>query len=415
MMICKVTGVNNTMSTTERKLYNEGRVVGYSAYEIYVKQFLSEHKDDASKQPATEREWLSASISSGSALLYKFPKVSDITTEEGIMILEQDTDWIYQIPLPAETRLGAATNILGSLFIGSGKTADPSSGWVTHVIDYGGLVTNGESIDESSKSASYTPTDDTAALISEYVKIIDGVVLQPGTWKDSGVTEPQKDLSPDLSNRPIIRLHIRGPITKEFYILFTGFTSRAILEGTTGLDGSINTSAPEDGDFLGPAVYPWANKIIFSLPTCFANYLSVDLSRKEATIQGSTIADLPNPDLLYMHVGNKQEISLPFSDSAGNQYPISKSPNTSIEPDNNMLQWATILKALISDAAIDLLGERLRSMKNTLTQSESSNADMCPYIEFGTAPNIKRLYISSTKPTGTIPEGSIGIGWSSNT
>ena len=39
------------------------------------------------------------------------------------------------------------------------------------------------------------------------------------------------------------------------------------------------------------------------------------------------------------------------------------------------------------------------------------------YIEFSTSLNAqgissgKRLYISSTEPTGDIPEGSLGIGW----
>ena len=40
-----------------RVLYNEGRVVGYSAYEIYIQQLKAVDPDAT---PATEKEWLAS-------------------------------------------------------------------------------------------------------------------------------------------------------------------------------------------------------------------------------------------------------------------------------------------------------------------------------------------------------------------
>ena len=49
-------------------IYNEGRVVGYSAYEVYVRHSLSEN---AERTPATALEWLSSSIAMGTSMLLK--------------------------------------------------------------------------------------------------------------------------------------------------------------------------------------------------------------------------------------------------------------------------------------------------------------------------------------------------------
>ena len=61
-----------------KEIWNEGRVTGLSAYEIYVKQHLVE---DPANPPATEREWLSASIAMGSSMLLKVPEVGDKHTK----------------------------------------------------------------------------------------------------------------------------------------------------------------------------------------------------------------------------------------------------------------------------------------------------------------------------------------------
>ena len=60
-----ILGVDSYMP---RQLWNEGRVVGLSAYEVYLKQHLSKNPDI---EPATEIEWLAASIASGSSMILK--------------------------------------------------------------------------------------------------------------------------------------------------------------------------------------------------------------------------------------------------------------------------------------------------------------------------------------------------------
>lgn len=528
-----------------KQIYNEGRVVGYSAYEVYVREHLSE---DPNTNPATEREWLSASLASGASLLFKFP-ISEESQNH-----QNNEDWMYQVELPSVTRLGAANTIVGSLFRGSATT--DTEGWATCITDYGDLIVNDSSLQDTASSNndvnSWSDEDKTSLV--QYMKIIDGVVLQPGQWRNSGISQPVKDLSPDLSQKPIIRLHIRGPITHEFYVLFTGFTIRTVLSGTAGLDGSTQTNMPADGDFLGPAVYPWANKIIFSVPTSYVSYFVSNSYERKITgtgiqnkdndykvVDDTSVIDMKtsNPGTYYSikhsdarqpldvtdfttlgdgtsvltvyqrsnkyppalwgtyidskgqnylnpidivapgtvkmfenasesdlqdyqdtfpgtigmnknddgtvnvlnsegHIvpmaevshkpitttggtnsgaqavvtqtGDKKEISLSLGEGGSdNQYVISAKPSTKLSADD--LQWADLLTALVVDKAIDILGERLKSVKQTLIKSESSSANQCPYIEFGPDGSKKRLYISSTEPKGDIPVGSIGIGW----
>lgn len=88
-----------------KEIYNEGRVQGMSAYEVYVREHLSE---DPETNPATEREWLSASIASGSSLLLKF------TVSQESRNRKDNEDWMYQIELPEGTRLGAANTVIAS-------------------------------------------------------------------------------------------------------------------------------------------------------------------------------------------------------------------------------------------------------------------------------------------------------------
>lgn len=246
-----------------RELYNEGRVQGMSAYEVYVREHLSEDDTD----PASEREWLAASLASGSSLLYKMHPVS-----------VQSDDFIYniKIPLPEGTRLSAANTVTASFF--DGEAQIDTDRWARKVTSYGNLIVNNSVLVDTNKAQvnNVIWSDDKKAQLKDYMKIFDGVVLQPGTWADTSDHNPAKDLKPSLSDAPFIQLQIRGPITTEFYILFTGFTIRTVLSGSCGLDGSTNTTSSADGDFLGPAVFPWANKIIFTMPTSYVSCLMND-------------------------------------------------------------------------------------------------------------------------------------------
>lgn len=270
-----------------RIIYNEGRVVGLSSHEIYVKEALGEFPN---MDPATEREWLASSLGSGASLLYKMSQTLD----------HSDIDeWILQVELPGDSRLGAANTIVASWFDGEAEV--DAQGWATKVTSYGDLLLNDSTLtgkpSSESKYANVNWSADKKEKFKGFLKILDGVVIQPGTWTETGST-PTNDFSPDLGQKPFIRLKVKGNIDKPFYILFTGFTIRTVLAGTTGLDGSTATYRPDDGDFLGPAIYPWANKIIFSIPTSYTAEFELtkytrDINHEgELTIDDSSVIDM---------------------------------------------------------------------------------------------------------------------------
>lgn len=289
-----------------KEIWSEGRVVGYSAYEIYVKQHLSE---DAVTPPASEREWLAASLAMGSSLLYKLPDVTQ-SDQYGYHYLTFE--------LPSNSNLAAANTIVASYFDGEGYLEDPnsSSGWAVHVASYGSLLPNNSATSPSGVAPSEVipaadiPTVNRARL-SDYMKIVDGVVINRGSWVTSDVQPPQKDFQPSFgSYRPYIRLRIKGKITNHPWILFTGFTIKAVLAGTVGSDTSIDTTAPEDGDFLGPAAFPWASKIIFSVPNSYITQVlnsHYERSIESPTSQGSLVDRLVEDSLVIDMQASKPE------------------------------------------------------------------------------------------------------------
>lgn len=248
-----------------RILWNEGRVVGYSAYEVYVRCVLTDNPD---AEPASEKEWLSSTIAMGSSMLLRVG--TDILN--GLHYIE--------VPFPSNSRLCAANTIIASLFLGSGEVSgDPiATGWASKVTDYGPLIRN---TSESSPSGSTIPPEDHSAIsftseqieqIKNYMLISDGIVIQPGTWTVSGTT-PYKDFHPTLSAVPKLRIALSNKVTTPFYILLTGFTNKGVISGTAGFTSAINTSSPADGDFLGPWEFPWAAKVLFNVSPFMLQYL----------------------------------------------------------------------------------------------------------------------------------------------
>ena len=249
-----------------REIYSLGRVAGFSAYELYVRQ--NEYEDPGSI-PASEREWLASTIAMGSSMLCRI---------EADMSHDPEDDWVLEVPFPENTRLGAANTIVGSFFRGE---AEYYNGWAQRVTDYGELVCNTAENhpDAEVTNASNMPIQDVTNWptelkeeLAQYLKIVDGVVLQPGRWPDSENKPPEKDFLPNLGEVPVLRLHIKGRIERDFQVLLTGFTIRTVVRGVVGLDGCTASPAPEDGDFLGPGQYPWANKVIFTVPTSYVAY-----------------------------------------------------------------------------------------------------------------------------------------------
>lgn len=272
-----------------RQIWNEGRVQGYSAYEIYLKQSLSDNPD---LQPATEREWLASSIACGSSMVVKIPKTSN------------DTGYL-DISLPENSRLCAANVIFANLFLGNCEY-DANSYFAKRVINYGFCINNKLNSHPDVNGTQIPTTDDDTSLervisYSEaYNKIIDGVVIQPGKWSETGDEDGQyMDLSPDMSKSPFIRIFYSGKIESTVQILLTGFTIRSVISGICGIDGSYNATSPQDGTFLGPSQFPWAAKIIFSQST--ATSVSLNMSNYARQIRGeSSVSKLRGKSLVDM-------------------------------------------------------------------------------------------------------------------
>lgn len=279
-----------------RQIWNEGRVQGYSAYEIYLKQALSDNPD---LQPATEREWLASSIACGSSMVMRLPVLVP-NSLEGTNYLD--------IPLPQNSKLCAANVIFANLFIGECEY-DEESYFAKRVIDYGFCISNTPKSHPSTTNiprgdSSEESVDDMMAFASTYNKIIDGIVIQPGKWTETGDNAGQyMDLSPDMSKAPFIRIFYSGYLTSSIQIMLTGFTIRSVISGVCGLDGSYNATSPEDGTFLGPAQFPWAAKIVFSQSTATSVVLNMSNYKRQikgeeapSTLEGKSLVDMQTCD-----------------------------------------------------------------------------------------------------------------------
>lgn len=295
-----------------KEIYNEGRVVGFSAYETYVKQFLAE---DPTGDPASEKEWLAASLASGASMILRLSEI--LANVDGGQL-------IVDIPLPPTSKLATANTVLASFFDGEveysgveGTIQDISdttpsirplrdTGWATKITSYGQLISGNElsgrlpdPVDDTTSVPKQTidnwaNTGSNRDRLRDYMKIVDGLVIQPGTYK---LSEDPKFV-PDLAgsdSTPFIRLLIKGPIFGT-QILLTGFTVKSVLIGTSKLDGS---DAPEDGDFIGPGAYPWANKIVFSVPTSYIAYFASGSYKRQlpADSEALLVQDTPVIDM----------------------------------------------------------------------------------------------------------------------
>ena len=292
-----------------RQIWNEGRVQGYSAYEIYLKQALS---DDPDLQPATEREWLASSIACGSSMVVKIPKTSN------------DAGYL-DISLPENSKLCAANVIFANLFLGYCEY-DINSYFAKRVINYGFCISNTLNFHPDTNGTQIPTTDDDISLESvlsyseAYNKIIDGVVIQPGKWKETGDEAGQyMDLSPDMSKSPFIRIFYSGKIESTIQIMLTGFTIRSVISGVCGLDGSYNATSPQDGTFLGPSQFPWAAKIIFSQSTAtsislnMSNYIRKIKGEKAVSkLRGKSLVDMETCDPSIFYSSKQPDAKIDF-------------------------------------------------------------------------------------------------------
>lgn len=235
-----------------KTLYNEGRVVGYSAYEAYVKGYIE--NSDGNGTPASEREWLSSSLASGSSMILK--------------IAANTSAGVHDYPLPSNSNLVAPNNITGSLFLGN---CEFNGNWAIKITDYGELIPNNSTSSPSNGNVPYdtNATNIHKSQILQFVKIEDGIIYQSGNWSNNTTSAtPTKNLEADFKDykTPTVRLKFSEEIKSDICILLTGFTDLEVVKGVTGLDSSIDTASPQNGDFIGPATFPWGAKIIFSQP-----------------------------------------------------------------------------------------------------------------------------------------------------
>ena len=239
-----------------KQLYNEGRITGMSAFESYIKKAL---ETDPDNPPASETEWLSASLAMGSSMLVKI-KASD-TTKSGPQSID--------IAFPTKCRLCAANNVVAQLFSGKGYYGgNATERWASKVTEYSPLISNDATASPNGvvttgsgipKKADAHFDDTKRGQLVDYMKILDGVILQPGTWSNNASKPPQKEFAPDLSKPPILRILFSDRLENDIEIMMVGFTNRVVVQGETGVDTSVNTASPESGDFLGPACFPWSS------------------------------------------------------------------------------------------------------------------------------------------------------------
>ena len=254
-----------------QELYNEGRVIGLSAYEIYVRHHMEYYGDDKDNPPASERAWLASSISLGTSVLIQVSKNMGSTVNESSEDIGDvdvsPTYWLVEIPMLKKSRLCASSNIIASMFIGEGVLDNNNKPFCKSVKSYGFLSDRrGKTVYNSLKTNEEENITHYDAQLREYAKLIDGVVIQPNTNWEDGI--------PDLKNCPKIRLLFRSKVETTFYLLLSGFSDCSIISGTSIYqDGIIGDRRPETGDFLGPIRFPWASKIIITTPLAIISRL----------------------------------------------------------------------------------------------------------------------------------------------
>ena len=273
-----------------QEIFNEGRVVGLSAYEVYVRHHMEEFGDDPENPPASERAWLASSITFGSSLLIKISSEGPYAMTKTWQADREssETYWGVELKIPYESRLCCASHILASIFLGKGEVGKHAP-FCDTISDYGFLSSDtGQS---NYDTMTMNPSDITYydSQLREYSKLIDGIVIQPITDGD------QRKYIPNLHDSPKIRLLFREQVSTPFYLLLTGFSDCSVINGTAlHFKGSRpTTSRPDTGDFLGPNVFPWSSKIIISVPASTMSRLFAEKMTRQlidsTSSTGSTI------------------------------------------------------------------------------------------------------------------------------
>lgn len=243
-----------------RTIYNEGRVVGLSAYESYVRSQLAAGVDP--NDIKSESEWSSALMTNarGGSMVLK--------------ITAGTTAGYHDYELPTGTTLCPNSPLYATLFEGDVDLIDLTSVWASHITNNGRLISNDSSsypITPGTASDVPVPADPEVMSTTyreqcvEYMKINSGIAVQPGEWTQSGVAAPEMKLSPDFSQPGFVRLAFVEDISADFYILINGFMTTELLGDAVTVEDFSQTYL--NGEALGPAAFPWASKIQLLMTT----------------------------------------------------------------------------------------------------------------------------------------------------
>lgn len=240
-----------------RVIYNEGRVAGLSAYELYVRQQLADGKDPDSIP--SEAEWIQTTTARGGSMILK--------------IASGTTIGYHDYTLPVGTGLCACGPLQATLFEGTVETLAPGGIWATHIVDNGRLISNTNTLSPATPGApSNVPTKTDPGVIPSayrtqcvnYMRISSAIAIQPGEWVPR---EPMdgKLVKPDFSSPAFIRIGFSEAITADFYIMISGFLPISYVEETAVIEDPAQSYV--NGEFIGPAVFPWASKVSMLITT----------------------------------------------------------------------------------------------------------------------------------------------------
>ncbi len=292
-----------------QEIYNEGRVVGLSAWEIFKREAEANGVDPQSIP--TEREWLASMIGSGASMILR---------------IKAGKSGVQDFPLPSDSKLTAAGVIVASPFIGECVLdSDDDTAWAKRITTYNrALIGNGPLYPPSADNVPVDPTvtpEQYAAGVAEFVKITDGIVyLKNANWIPSGDLYPADDIDPNLGrsddspgSTAVVRLYISSQLTSDVYVLLTGFHNRAVIQALSGWASKVGGRAVggsndmdhndwASGGMLGPEIFPWASKIIFSVPSAAAeNSGTINRSIPQYVTTNATVIDGFNLENLQKH------------------------------------------------------------------------------------------------------------------
>jgi len=280
-----------------QKIYNEGRIVGLSAWEIFAK--ASEAAGVPESAIPTESQWLTAMIGAGASMILRVPA----GTQKGV----------HDFELPDGSNLTASGVIIANPFMGDCEW--DSATWAKKINSYSPLALN---------NSTYSPPDVNNEIpadsnynnaiykncVAEFAKITDGIVFtKNATWistpadiQKSDDGSPDKDIDPNFnSSTTVVRLYVDSDITYDVAVLLTGFQNKRILQGLSlfasedsgySVGGSTDITKNDwaNGGMIGPEVIPCASKIVFTIPNSAYN-LANSLDR---TIPSSPSYTIPS-------------------------------------------------------------------------------------------------------------------------